>query len=88
MAQIGVIVRLMERALQLLPVGSEPWKDMAKSMNQLARHVPPNPAMGGVENTAMKGIMQQQQQMAPLIAQMRGAPAAPSGPQPQPGPGA
>ena len=82
-AEVGMIVRQIQEAALKLGAGSEIGRDLVKALNILAKHVPPGAASPGVENQAMRNTMQKQQQMAPMIAQLRaggagggGAPAA------------
>lgn len=79
-ALIGVIVKMMERAIPLLGAGSEAGRDLIKGLSSLAKHVPPGALSPGVEGTAIERLALQQRQQAPQIAAMRAA--APTAPQP------
>lgn len=78
-AEIGMIVRQMQEAALKLGAGSEVGRDVLKCINMLAKHVPPGAASPGVENQAMRNTMQKQQQMAPMIAQLKAAGGAGGG---------
>lgn len=73
LAMIGVIVKLMERAIPLLGAGSEAGRDLVKSLSNLSRHVPPGALSPGVEGTAIEKLALQQRQNAPQIAAARAA---------------
>lgn len=73
LAMIGVIVKLMERAIPLLGAGSEAGRDLVKSLSNLSRHVPPGALSPGIENTAIERLALQQRQNAPQIAAARAA---------------
>ena len=85
MAQMSLVIRLMEKLLPGLGVGSEPWKDVSKAMSLLGKHIPPGAVSSGVENSAMQGAQNAQRQNSPMIAAMRGGQG---GPPPGPGAGA
>lgn len=80
-------VRLLEKALPVMGVGTEVGKDIMKALTTLSKHVPPGATSAGVENSALSQMMMQQRQEAPMLALMRaqaakgaapgGAPAAP-----------
>lgn len=72
-ALIGVIVKMMERAIPLLGAGSEAGRDLVKSLSSLSRHVPPGSMSPGIEGTAIERLALQQRQQAPQIAAMRAA---------------
>ena len=82
LAMVGVIVKLMERAIPLLGAGSEAGRDLVKSLSNLSRHVPPGALSPGIEGTALERLALQQRQNAPQVAAMRAA--APSMPPAQP----
>jgi hypothetical protein len=82
LSQLAVVVRLLEKLIPLLGVGTEPGQAALKALNSLAKHVPPGSVPSGVQQTTLQSLMQQQQQAAPQIAAMRAAsPVAPQPPQ-------
>lgn len=62
----------MEKAISLLGVGTEAGRDVLASLQKLAKHIPPGAVAPGVQNNAMSGIMNQQRQAGPLLAQLAG----------------
>ena len=71
MAELAMIVRLMERTIPKLGAGSEAGRDLLQATSRLAKHVSSGSGSQGVENAAMMNLQDQQRQMAPIIAQMR-----------------
>lgn len=73
LAMIGVIVKLMERAIPLLGAGTEAGRDLVKSLSSLSRHVPAGALSPGIENTAIERLALQNRQNGPQVAAMRAA---------------
>ena len=71
LSMLSVIVRLLEKAVPMLGVGSEPGKDVLKALNSLARHVPAGSVSPGIQQSTMEQLMAQQKQMAPQISALR-----------------
>jgi hypothetical protein len=71
LSRLAVVVRLLEQIVPLLGVASEPGKDVIKSLNTLAKHVPQGSVPPGVQQSTLQSLMQQNQQMQPQIAAIR-----------------
>jgi hypothetical protein len=80
MAAVGLIVRLMESAIPMVGVSSEVGQELLRSLSKLSKMVPAAPSPG-IEQTQMQGVMDQQKQMAPLLAMMRAKQAQGQAPQ-------
>lgn len=83
-AIIGVIVKLMERAIPLLGAGSEAGQALVKGLSSLSKHAPLGGMSPGVEAAELQKLQMQQRAGAPAaLAQQAaahppmGAPAAP-----------
>lgn len=83
LSRLAVIVRLMSETLPLLGAGSEPGQALLKALNSLAKHVPPGSVSPGVQQSTMERLAQQQKQMGPQIAAMRGSQGQGQSPAPQ-----
>ncbi len=79
-AQLGVVVNLMAKALPMLGAHTEPGRILMKAMTDLGKYVPPGAVSPGVTQTSMEQMLAKQRQMGPQIAAMRGAPGAPPPP--------
>lgn len=88
-ANLGVIIRLMEKTIPLLGIVSAPGKDLTQALTRLAKHVPPGAVSPGVMATTIERLMLEQKQNTQQAAQMRAIPPAPPGGVPaMPGAGA
>lgn len=79
-AEIGVILQLMERTLVKVGAGSEIGRDLLKSLNMLTKHVPPNAQSSGIQMQMLKDLAMKAREQQPAIAAMRPQPAAPQAP--------
>lgn len=69
-AGVRQAVELLQANLPNIPVGSELHKAVLDSITKLAKHASAGDAAPGVQQTAGKQLMQQQQQEAPYAALM------------------
>jgi hypothetical protein len=95
LAQLQWAVRIMEKALPMLGIGSEEGKSVMKALTSLSKLVPPGSTSPGVENSALQQMMLSARQEQPMLsmlkqAQSGGGPAGAGGPPPggAAGPGA
>ena len=77
LAKLGQVVRILESLVPQLGAGTEAGKDVLKALTSLSKHVPPGAVSPGIEQTALKKMMMEQQQQGPQIAAMRAAMAQP-----------
>lgn len=81
MARVGLIIRLMEMTLPEVGTGSEVGRDLLKSLQTLAKHVPTGSVPPGVEMAELAKLAQKVKEQGVQVAQMRQAGAAPQGQQ-------
>lgn len=74
----------MEQLVPMLGAGSEPGKDVLKSLTMLTKHVAPGNQSKGVEDAALQRLQTQNRQQGPQAAQLRAAMASQGGGAPQP----
>jgi hypothetical protein len=84
--KIAIIVQLMGAARLGFPPGSDPWRDIGKAEEMLAKHVPPGAVSSGVMNTELQRLQQQQRQSSANTALMRGMGGGQGGAPAQPPP--
>lgn len=73
-AALGIVaqaVRLLEKALPMLGVETEPGMAVMRALPLLSKHVPPGAASPGVENNALQQLMLQQRQQQPMLQALR-----------------
>lgn len=76
-AMIGIIIKLMERAIPLLGSGSEAGQALVKGLSSLSKHAPVGGISPGIEAAELQKLQMQQRQHAPAhLAQQAGTPAA------------
>lgn len=93
LSQVALAVRMLEKALPMLGVETEPGKDVMRALPILAKHVPPGAGSPGAENSGLQQMMMQQKQEQPMLQVLRamqakqaeggapgGAPGAPPSP--------
>ena len=71
LARLNMVVRMMEEMLPMFGAASEVGQSLLKSVTTLAKHIPAGSMSSGVEQTAMRGVMNSARQQAPLIAALR-----------------
>ncbi len=71
LARLNMVVRMLEEVLPMFGAASEVGQTVLKSVTSLAKHIPAGSMSSGVEQTAMKGVMNSARQQAPLIAALR-----------------
>lgn len=71
MAQVREAVSLLQMALPNIPMGSELHSKVLKTITDLSKSAPASEASPGIQQTAIKDLAAQQQQMAPMVALMR-----------------
>lgn len=77
MATLGTIIRLMEKVVPMLGVGTEAGKDVLKALSSLSKHLPPGAVSPGVEQSQLQSMLMKMRQQTPQIAAMRAGNAAP-----------
>lgn len=70
-AGVRQAVELLQTQLPNIPVGSELHKAVLESVTKLAKHAAAADASPGVQQTAGRNLMQQQQTEAPYAALMK-----------------
>jgi hypothetical protein len=78
MAKIASAIRILEQALPTLPTGSDPYKSVLSAIQAISKHVNPGDATPGVDQTAMRGVMQEASRSAPFQSLMRSLGGGPS----------
>jgi hypothetical protein len=78
MAKIASAIKILEQQLQTLPTGSDPYKSVLSAIQSLSKHVNPADATPGVDQSALRGLMQDASRSAPMMSLMRslGGPSA------------
>lgn len=78
MAKIASAIKILEQALPTLPTGSDPYKSVLSAIQSISKHVNPSDATPGVDQTAMRSMIQDSSRSAPLQSLMRslGGPSA------------
>lgn len=71
LARLNMVVRMLEEMLPMFGAASEVGQSLLKSVTSLAKHIPAGSMSTGVEQTAMKGVMNSARQQAPMIAALR-----------------
>jgi hypothetical protein len=71
MAKLALIVRQLEQIIPMLGTGSEAGSVVLKTLQSLAKLVPPGAVSPGIEQSAMQNLMMKLRQQAPQIAAMR-----------------
>ena len=71
LARLNMVVRMLEEVLPMFGAASEVGQTVLKSVTSLAKHIPAGSMSTGVEQTAMRGVMNSARQQAPLIAALR-----------------
>jgi hypothetical protein len=84
--KVAIIVQLIGVTRLGFPPGSDPWRDLGKAEELLAKHVPPGSVSSGVMNTELQRLQQQQRQSGANTALMRSMGGQGGSPQPQPMP--
>jgi len=84
--KIAIIVQLMGVARLAFPPGSDPWRDIGKAEELLAKHVPPGAVSQGVMSTELQRLQQQQRASSANTALMRGMQGGGQGAPPSPPP--
>lgn len=56
LAQVREALKILEKALPELPMGSEPHQAILKAITNLGKHVPPSNEVPGVQQTALRDI--------------------------------
>jgi len=79
MAQLGLIVRQLEKIVPLLGAGTEAGRDVLKALTSLAKHVPPGAVSPGAEQTSLQNLMMKMKQQAPQLAAMKQGMQKPGG---------
>lgn len=79
MAMLRKAIELMQLALPALPIGSDAYKACHEAMGKLLKAAPAQEAAPGVDQTALRGLVQNAQNLGPLQALMRQGPG-PGGP--------
>ncbi len=79
LAQLGLIVKLMEEAIPKVGATSEAGRDLLQALTRLSKHIPPGAVSPAAEKNQMESMMLKQAQAGPQIAAMRqgGAGGAP-----------
>ena len=94
LAQLGVVVKQLEKLAPMLGVTSEPGQAVYAALKTLAKHVPQGAVQPGMEQAVLQKLLAAVKQQGPQIAAMRGAgglpgvPGAPGAPMPPPPPAA
>ena len=57
LAQLREAIRIMEKALPALGMGTEPYKAVLNSMNSLGKFIPPSAEVPGMARTTAAGLM-------------------------------
>jgi hypothetical protein len=81
--KVAIIVQLIGATRLGFPPGSDPWRDLGKAQELLAKHVPPGAVSSGVMSTELQRLQQQQRQSSANTALMRSM-GGQGGGQPQP----
>ena len=71
LAQVQQAVRILEKALPMLGVGTEQGKDVMKALTTLSKHIPAGSTSPGVESSALSQLLGQQRQDQPLLQMLR-----------------
>jgi hypothetical protein len=92
MSKVREAVRIIERALPDLQVGSPPHEACIKAIKELSKAIPATEEIPGVQSATLMGMQRESQEGAPMQALQRimggGAGAPPGAPPPQAGGGA
>jgi hypothetical protein len=94
LAQVREAIKILERALPELPMGSDPYKAVLDAVTKITKHVSPSDEIPGVQKTALRGLAQDAQKSSMMQSLMRsmggegGAPPPPGGAAAPPPPGA
>lgn len=70
-AQLREAVRIIEKALPRLQVGSEPHKEAVKAISGLSKAVPATEEMPGIQNSTLMGMQRSAKEGAQMQALMR-----------------
>ena len=79
LAQLQWAVRIMEKALPMLGIGSDEGKSVMKALTSLSKLVPPGSTSPGVENSALQQMMLQARQEQPMLSMLKGGQAGGAG---------
>lgn len=71
LAQVNVAVQILTKALPLIGASSQAGKEIMRSIQSLAKIVPPGTSSPGIESNALAGLMQAQKADAPQLAALR-----------------
>lgn len=71
MAQVQWAVRMLERALPMLGIESEPGQAVMKALSTLSKHIAPGSTSPGIENNSLQQMMMQAKQEQPQLSLMR-----------------
>ena len=71
LSKVREAVKMLELALQALPLGSEPHKAVAKAVSDLSRAAPASEEIPGVQATQLRSLAENAQKAAPMQALMR-----------------
>ena len=83
---VRLAVRILENTLPKLGVASDEGKDVMKALSILAKHIPPDAASPGIEQSAITQQQLQARQEAPMLQMLRQAQSGgAAGPGAQPG---
>jgi hypothetical protein len=71
LAQVREAMKLLEGALPNLPQGTKPYTEVLSTLQKFGKLIPPSNEIPGIQNSALRGIVQNAQQQAPMQALMR-----------------
>jgi hypothetical protein len=84
LAQLGLIVKLMEEAIPKIGATSEAGKDLLQALTRISKHIPPGTVSPASENNQLESLRMKQAQAGPQIAAMRAPGAGAGAPPPMP----
>ncbi len=71
MAKVREAVRIMEKALPGLQVGSKPYEAVVESIRKISKEIPATEAMPGITNATLMGLQRDAREGAQQQALMR-----------------
>lgn len=71
MAQVQWAVRMLEKALPMLGIETEPGQAVMKALSTLSKHISPGSTSPGVEQSSLQQMMMQARQDQPQLALMK-----------------
>ena len=86
MSSVGEALNMLNKALPNLPVGSDIWKAISQAITSISKLSPPSGQTPGVQQTALRNLMQNASRNA-MLQQVMGSMGA-GGASSQPGAGA